>query len=132
MSKTFYIASAWGNIEEVQSLAGSLQLAGWYWHEGWDWTSHTGGVDFDYPPPHPEGSLAALKDIHYARDAELFVLLLGPKMKTVGAWCEFGARIGNGKIAHVITNGYEGHLFLYHPLSIRHEGTMSLFKEVFA
>ena len=122
--RTIYYAGSSKDIEIVRRRMAHLkETLNVCWYGGMDWTR-----DVEKQIPEPLFCGAAHSDFASAINADLFVIVIDDHF-SFGAAAEFGARIGVGKIAHVVTKEENRHPFLFHSL-VRRWHTWQAFVEV--
>ncbi len=116
LMKTFYLAGSSKKREMFAGLANQLTEYGLRWFADWNWTKLILAEVDD--PTRITGNIAG--DVSAAIGCDVFILYTGPDDSRSMSWAEFGARLGQHKEAHVITNGYQD-VFWKHPCVRTHE-----------
>ena len=112
MPQSFYVASRFSNKGNASRLGTILkQQFGMHWFRDHDWTR----LETETPITSPFAPVFAARDLLSATNADLFVKLLTTD-RSFGAFAELGARLGAGRIAHVIAEQAVLHLFHAHPM----------------
>jgi len=108
MQTTFYIASPFINRFAVREFASVLIEKGWCWSDNHDWTlkSFAEGPD----KSDPFWNSWAVRDMHAALSADVFILLLKDKT-SAGAHGELCARWALHRPIFAIRQGGDDHLF---------------------
>lgn len=113
---SIYIATRFANRVAARTFGKELESEfGFRWFQDYNWTDLTKPT----VPNSPAGGRVSQLDIRGASFADVFVKIL-TKTSSLGAFAELGARIGLGRVAHVIENCHTTHLFHHHPLVRRY------------